>query len=286
MKKQVLSGLLLLLPVLGLLAQKEQKEPSGDLLSILSSDQRMVRLAVDSSICLVRQEYTLMDAKGNEYGRNSDAYFGRRYGLGVISDSGIWVGAEIGTPWVGDRNFEKFRTGDSLRPHLARTYVRRPVQGGFTELSGRPVGGGGLFCMTRPGGLAGIACVHDVRDPGGWMVLLTVKDGMDIGDTTRFGYNTFQPRLSFADSTGKGYVKNMPGDKGLVGGIYYTCVIGMGRISFNAAGILQKDEKGWYVQPLRGNGAGQGGNGAGQPGHGAGRLEENNLQHTKSTRNG
>lgn len=265
MKKQVLSGLLLLLPMLGLLAQKA--DPSKDLLSILSSDQRLVRLAVDSSICLVRQEYTLIDAKGNEYGRNSDVYFGKRYALGVISDSGIWVGSEIGTPWVGDRNFEKFKTGDSLKPHLARTYVRRPAQGGFTELASRPVAGSSdLFCVARPEGLAGIPGVFDVRDPGGWMVLLTSKDGMDIGDSTRFGYNTFQPKLVFADSTGKGYLKNMPEEKGLVGGIYYTCVISLGRISFNAAGILVKDEKGWYVQPLR--------------------RKENNLQHTKSTKNG
>jgi len=269
MKKQVLSGLMLLLPVLGLLAQKEQREPSKDLLAILSSDQRLVRLAVDSSICLVRQDYTLVDAKGNEYGRNSDAYFGRKYGLGVISDSGIWVGAEMGMPWVGDRNFEKFKTGDSLRPHLARTYVRRPAQGGFTELPGRLTGGGELFCIARPEGLAPIGCSFDVRDPAGWLVLVTTKDGMDIGDTTRVVYNTFQPRVTFVDSAGKGYVKNMPQDKDLVGGIYYTCAIALGKISFRAAGILQKDEKGWYIRPLRGRW-----------------MEENNLQHTKSTRNG
>src|ERR1700754_1125043 len=65
---------------------RESREPSaGDLFSALSVDQRFVRLAVDSSICLVRQEYNLIDAKGNEYGRNSDLFFGRRFGLAVIT---------------------------------------------------------------------------------------------------------------------------------------------------------------------------------------------------------
>ena len=254
-------GLLILLPATGLRAQNppKEKDPSKDLLSILSSDQRFVRLAVDSSICLVRQEYTLIDGKGNEYGRNSDAFFGRKFALGVISDSGIWVGAEIGAPWAGDRNFEKYRKGDSLMPHLARTFVRRPAQGGFTELTTHPVAGAGggaaggtgdLFRMTRPEGLPPIACSYDSKDAGGWLVLLSSKDGMEIGDTTKFGYNTFQPKLSFTDSTGKGYVKNMPQEKDLVGGIYYTCSIALGRISFAAAGILQKDGKGWYIQPI------------------------------------
>jgi len=255
MKNYALLSLLMLLPVLGLLAQRESK----DLLSILSSDQRFVRLAVDSSICLVRQEYTLIDKKGNEYGRNSDAFFGRKFGLGVISDSGIWLGAEVGTPWTGDKNFEKFMTGDSLKPHLAKTFIRRPAEGGFTELKSHPVAGGvpgaaagDLIRIARPEGLAPIPGSYDAKDAAGWLVLVTSKDGTDIGDTTKFGYNTFQPRLNFADSTGKGYIKNMPSEKDLVGGIYYTCVVALGRISFSAAGILQKDEKGWYVHPLPG----------------------------------
>jgi hypothetical protein len=248
-----LMSLLILLPDSGLLAQNAPKDPSKDFLSILSSDQRFVRLAVDSSICLVRQEYTLIDGKGNEYGRNSNAFFGRKFGLGVISDSGIWLGAEIGAPWTGDKNFEKFRTGDSLKPHLAKTFIRRPADGGFTELKTHPAAAGGdLFCISRPGQLASIPCSYDAKDAAGWLVLVSSKDGTDVGDTTKFGYNTFQPKLSFADSSGKGYIKNMPSEKDLVGGIYYTCVVALGKISFSAAGILQKDEKGWYVHPLPG----------------------------------
>lgn len=272
-KPAVISLSFFLLSFFGGLAQKDpakdgQKDSPKGLLSILSADQRFVRLAVDSSICLIRQEYTLIDARGNEYGRNSDPFFGRQYGLGVISDSGIWVGAELSSPWTADRNFEKFRSSDSLTPHLGKTFLRRPGQGGFTQLTNHPATPatnhpatpavrGSLFCMGRPEGLASIPCSFDVKDTAGWLVLLTTGGGTDIGDTTHFVYNTFQPKLSFADPSGKGYLKNMPEENNLVGGIYYTCAISLGKISFAAAGILQKDEKGWYIHPFPGRGAGQ-----------------------------
>lgn len=241
-----------LLSFFGALAQKEQP---GNLLSLLSSDQRFVRLAVDSSICLIRQDYTLINATGVEYGRNNDTWFGKKIEVGVITDSGIWVSSALRMPWIGDKNYDGFSKSDSLQPHLSRTWFRRSAQRSFTEWKnpGIPTTpAGALLSLSRPDSLAAIPCAYDQQDTAGWLILLSTKGDPD-SDSSVISYNSWQPKLAASDTEGRAYIKDIPHEKNMLGGIYYACTILLGKIRFTAAGLLARDEKGaWYVQLLPG----------------------------------
>src|SRR6516225_6354876 len=89
--------------------------------SFISGDQKLVRMAIDSSLCILRQEYTLTNRSGNEYGRNGRSYFGKSYTIGVLAEGKIWTDSRIRRPWDMDGNYDRFRGIDSIKPRLSGT---------------------------------------------------------------------------------------------------------------------------------------------------------------------
>jgi hypothetical protein len=208
-------------------------------------------MAVDSSLCILRQEYTLSNRSGSEYGRNGKDYFGKTYTIGVLAGKKVWTDSRLLRPWEGDGNYDRFRSIDSIKPRLSGTFARQLVRSGYTAVKEDSSSRGtdsGLAVLQSPDPLLNIALVGDCRDRGGWLVVAAGRDGFPANDTLPVSYTIYKAQPQFSASDNKGYLKNMPVRENIIGGVYFISNISLGAITFSAAGILEKDKRGWYVQ--------------------------------------
>ena len=85
---------------------------------ILSEWQDMLKQTIDSSVFLLRQDYSLRGKKsGRHYGQGNLPYFGRIYTIGVkISPHLIYTDSRLLTPEKFDTSFTPFAGIDSLEP--------------------------------------------------------------------------------------------------------------------------------------------------------------------------
>ena len=234
-----------------------QTSPGSDA-SFLSGDQKMVRMAIDSSIFIVRQEYTLTNRSGNEYGRNGRSYFGRAYSLGVKANNRIWTNSQILRPWDNDGNYDKFRAIDTIKPRLSGTYVRQVVQSGYVTVTADTAGGNksstgqgydsAIATYRAPDSLPNIELVKNNRDKTGWLAVVATKEPIATNDSLPVSYTIYKAQPQFSTTGNKGYIKNMPVRESVIGGVYYLSTVRLGRITFYAAGVLEKDKDGWYIR--------------------------------------
>ena len=228
---------------------------SGIDASFLSGDQKLVRMAVDSSLCVLRQDYTLSNQKGMRYGRNGKEYFGRTYSIGVMADNKIWTDDRLMRPWEEDANYDKFKTADSIKPHLSTTYARPLVKSAYVPVTPDTTLQGvdsKIAVLWSPDTTSNIGWVRHSPDRGGWLVVMASQEGFNTNDTLPMSYTIYKAQPQFAETGGKGYIKNMPVKENLIGGVYFISRISLGKITFIAAGILEKDKSGWYVQAFPG----------------------------------
>ncbi|MEO5890900.1 MAG: hypothetical protein ABIQ31_11640 [Ferruginibacter sp.] len=230
---------------------KNQKDIVKGLQDLFSSDLKFIMQAVDSSVFLIRQDYTLIDKDGNEYGRNSDAFFGKKYALGVLTDSGLYTTGDILSPWENDRNFDKFKNSDSLKPHLSKIYFKQANDRTFEKSDS------GQFSTTAdtsvivspiPGSRPAIASSAGL-DTAGWLVLANNNQADIMDDSAVLSLTILKPVI-VTEPSGKMYIRNLSAKDDLLGGIFYTSQISLGKILFAAAGILKKDNMGWFIQPF------------------------------------
>lgn len=230
------------------LALSAQTTPGSDA-SFLSGDQKMVRTAIDSSIYIVRQDYTLTNRSGNEYGRNGKSYFGRTYTLGVKANGRIRTDSRVLRPWEPDGNYDKFRAIDTIKPRLSNACARQVVQGGYVQVTTDSAGGdSSIVVYQAPDSLPDIELAKDNRDRTGWLAVAATKEALSANDTVPVSYTIYKAQPQFGVNGPKGYIKNMPVKDNVIGGIYYLSTVRLGKISFYAAGILEKDKEGWYIR--------------------------------------
>jgi len=220
--------------------------------SFLSGDQKLVRMAIDSSLCILRQEYTLTNRSGNEYGRNGKGYFGKAYTIGVLASNRIWTDSRIRRPWDMDGSYDKFRSIDSIKPRLSGTYARQVVRSGYTavkeDTSSRNTDSA-LAVYQSPDTLQNITLVNNYQDRGGWLAIVASEGPVSVNDTLPVSYTIYKAQPQFATpGATKTYIKDIPVKENVLGGIYFISMIRLGKITFAAAGVLGKDKKGWYIQ--------------------------------------
>lgn len=232
-----------------------QKAGNDDLINTLfpsTPNYNFILNALDSSLCIIKQEYTLTGKNGIEYGRNADAFFGKKYALGVITDSGIYTTADILLPWKGDPNFDRFKTSDSLKPTLSKAYYKGINDNTFSMIDSaqfKHKKSYSFVILPIPGTLRGLPATGTKTDTAGWMVMIKSETGAVLNDSTRLNVSVVKQSFS-PDTTGSMYIKNPVSKDKLISGIYYTMRIYNGSILFQAAGILNKDEKGWFIKSL------------------------------------
>ena len=224
-----------------------QSNTNSNLLSLFSSGDKLIKKALDSSVCLVRQEYNLVSkTSGIKYGRQKKAYYGYSYGVGVITSKGIKTNVGVLNPWLQDEPIVK--KYDTLHPQLSDARFKKIAGHNFTEVKGiKPdtITDKSIATYNVDDSLKnwkGINIAGGLKDSTGWIYIIAIKKGETQTDTTALITSAFKAGVARKDSAGIStyYIKNMPSTDQVIGGVYYTCAVTEGRITFCAAGILQK----------------------------------------------
>lgn len=221
-----------------------------DRFDFFSDDDFLVKKSLNNTVCLIKQEYTLIDKNGVEYGRKADPYFGKKYAIGVITDSGIVTVSSIKLPWEKDVNFEPYKKVDSLKPHLSKTYFKRFSDKIFVRLKNRKYVDLNQNTTLLPKGgdsLPKIAYQKFVSESVGWLVLGYLADGQNANDTARLTVSVVKPVFEPVDVNGRVYIKNLVLRDKIIGGVFFSASITTGKVSFSAAGNIQEDSKGYYI---------------------------------------
>ena len=106
------------------------------------TDFNFLLKALNSSVCLVRQDYTLVNAAGKEFGANSKPYWDMKLTVGVAAGGNIYTSAGILYPWKDDNDLKEFLKTDTqhLSPHSSNRYYKRITDSNFIALKSYPVG--------------------------------------------------------------------------------------------------------------------------------------------------
>jgi hypothetical protein len=219
---------------------------SGDI--FLSNDKKLIRMAVDSSLCIVRQDYNLKDKKGDEYGRDGKGYFGRKYTLGIISENKIWTENSINTPWDSDKYFELYKKNDTINTQLSDVAFRRIFNHEYilnTQKSESYDSSGVVTFKTNFKESVNLSKGN--KGKNGWLVIVHSKEDLNKNEKSLIDYTIYNPSPQFQVNSMEGLIKKMPVKENIIGGIYFTTVIKLGEIKFQAAGVLKNKGNEWYI---------------------------------------
>jgi hypothetical protein len=185
-----------------------------------------------------------------EFGWKNSPYFGYQYTIGVVTQNGIKAEQKITTPWIDDKNYRSIKS-DSLKPGLTKTYVKRVTSAAYREYSkpGIDTAGKKAFITYKiSDSLATVGETAAVSDTIGWLDAVTIKKTETLNDASHLSTIISRVQLSYNNHSKTAYLKNFDSKENVLGGVFFTCVINGGRIEFKAAGILKRDNTGWYIE--------------------------------------
>lgn len=249
------AGLIILVLLLQSFDAKAQLDTKSDLISVFSSGDKIVKRALDSTICIVKQEYSLFGKNNKEYGWQGRSYFGSSYRVGVITSSGIKTDRRITMPWADDKNYDQFKKADTLKPRLTKTYTRRLAEKGFSEYADAHIDTAGKsgFVNYASNSPVDINTIKTV-DSAGWVDVVSIRKNHGLSDTVQFVTSVYRASIAYKDTSNVPYIKLNNTKDNIIGGVYYSCIVTRGRIEFQAAGIIKKNAEGWYVDLFTTNG--------------------------------
>jgi|GEM_PF-1511839 len=227
-----------------------QAQTELNLDNLFSDDKKLFRMAIDSSLCIVRQDYVMKSAKGDEYGRAGKSYFGRRYTLGVVADNKVWTLASMATPWVNDRAFEQYKKNDTIQPHLAAVAFRPIVstiyqnEAAATQLEKYD---SSSVMSYRSDNQVSVNSLLSTKDGSGWLVVVSSSEDLDNNEKSRLDVAVYTPKPTFKASEIETPVKRLPFKDNVVGGVYFLATVRAGVVRYHAAGILKNKNNEWYI---------------------------------------
>jgi hypothetical protein len=212
--------------------------------TLVSSQDKLLVSALDSSIVVIRQDYILRDTSGNEFGYRGKPYYGRVFRMGYVINNRVLTDSSLISPWMNDANYlSKAVKVDTLKPYLSETLIKfkgdskwRKIDQDFTT------GNFGMIslydsCFEYP------SLIFDTRneDINGWLIMGYFKEDPIINDTISISYQIVKMKPKFSD--GKASV-TLPilKNKYSIGGFYFVPNVISQRISLVATG---------YVLPVR-----------------------------------
>lgn len=217
----------------------------------VSLDKRLISAAVDSSLCIVRQDYILKDSNNNAYGWQNKDYFGRTYQLGVITGKQIWVDKKTATPWAMDNIYDRYKNNDTIKPELSQVAVRFLPGTGFRNVTYR-INNSMTDFASYPLETERITIPNVKRSKrgDGWLVVVHSREDITQKEECALEYTIYMPNITFAEGANEAVVQKMPVKEKIIGGVYYTYQVRAGQVQFFVAGILRKKGSGWVIESL------------------------------------
>ena len=226
-------------------------QPSIDKIpGLISFDDQLIKAALDSVFFIVRQDYVLRYTRGNiakDFGRGGNEYFGRVYGLVVLSENKFWADGRLKTPWLLDENYRDFQSVDTLIPVLTNTSFRRISEKSFKKYNViiKDSSKSDYFYYETMKDLRSVSNNPNTKDSMGWLVIAYTKDDIQHNDSCDVYLFPFRPRPQYKNNS---YAPiKMPQKEYILGGGYFTVNISVGQIRFSYAGVLYKKAQNWLI---------------------------------------
>jgi hypothetical protein len=235
-----------------LISLAAQAQNELDLENLFSNDKKFFRMAIDSSICIVRQDYVMKSVSGNEYGRSGKGYFGRRYALGVVADHKVWTLANMATPWVNDRTFEQYKKNDTIQPHLATVAFRSLVSTDYQKEENPQLekyDSSGVINY-RVENQASVNSFLNTKDGSGWLVVVSAREDLATNEKSPLNVAVYTPNAIFQNTERETLLKRLTLKDNVIGGVYFVATVRAGVVRYHAAGILTNKNKEWYIVRL------------------------------------
>lgn len=226
-------------------------------LGLLSNEQEFIKLASDSAIFILRQDYILRDTvKHKDYTLNDQPFFGRVYSLAFLTDSILWTDSRILTPWIGDTNFDYYRSRYLFVPVLTDLYCRPIYSRQFEKIEYSRISpdrrldsilnNNSMVLLKQNKYTKYLTPQYNTLDETGWALIIYTEMKISECDTCQVKYAIFKALPDFSNS---GILARQPALPYIIGGIYLLPFIKTGTIHFYVAGFIRKISN-FRVTPL------------------------------------
>lgn len=213
-----------------------------------SSTQQMIESAIKPAFVIVEQSYQLQDSTGQRFGRYGQPEFGKAIGLGILVDSAVIVSEKVAQPWKGDENYQRFR--NDYTPHLYQISCKEigdsmAATVDSARCEGRQVAPGSFALQPYPKAKRGLSVTKPQGQTNGWVVLLCANGSDSLNNVK---YTIYKKTLDVQPDT-TSYALELPQqDAKVLTGVYVVPkTVGVGVISFELAGFVNKDGDAWKI---------------------------------------
>lgn len=226
----------------------------------LTADQQFIKKTTDSVLFVVRQDYILRDTTtGTEYGRGGREYFGRAYGLVVLSEDKLWGENKLKMPWLADTYFAQYSEVDSIQPILSKTAIRSINGKEFREVAIEQLATTtydsllekvALTSYPLKEELPSIAQQAATQNQDGWLVVIYMKGKVTEDENGNLYHLIYRPKPNFNPNSLESKIVDPSITTNVLGGIYFTTNISIGKMELTFAGVLNKRPINWYISTL------------------------------------
>lgn len=223
-------------------------------IDLTSEGQKMVKNALTDAVVLVRQNYVLVNDKQEEFGRSNKDYFGRAYGVGLITDCGLAVPATTAEPWRVDNAFDKYRDSKEYTPKVSETEIRRVGMNRYenitldsTKVRFTADSLTAYLPMVQTPALH--AEMPNNGEVAGWVVILSTNGNLETDETADIAIDAYKYKATFDKLNVRYPLEQTPSMlvKNILGGAFFVPSYSMGQITFKYAGVLVKQGNEWQI---------------------------------------
>ena len=223
----------------------------------LSSNQYIIKNAVDSALFIVQQNYALKDTEtGEMYGRGGNDYFGREFYLAANISENVVIPASIRKPWVKDEAFQSYRDDTTIRPVLSKQTARHVTDTvhntyGYEDHNKTPLDSlyqkNEMYRTNVSFTAKHIPYIQKATDSTGWMVVAYTETPLRENPNAKAKYYIYKVQPDFSVHDSLAFVEKPKVDN-IIGGFWITDSISTGHAHFRIAGMLCNTEEKWYIR--------------------------------------
>ncbi|MBP3254024.1 MAG: hypothetical protein J6M30_05920 [Bacteroidales bacterium] len=221
-----------------------------------SGSQDMVKQAIHDGFYIVRTDFALHDANGEEFVYPDKNYWGRSYSLAIKTELGLVLTDHIKQPWL--YNKESVFDAGRYTPFVQSIQYIALGDSIYKELHMDNLATIENLYTIKYGSDDKFVINHNKENQKGWIVwFLSNEDLSNLPDTSVVPtqISTYIKELDFSKDTVFTLSKNdkdLIKDKTVLGGCYFEPVVtGVGQLSFKLSGVLyMNSNEQWQMQSM------------------------------------
>jgi hypothetical protein len=233
-----------------------QLSASAQLLNLKIGSDALVEGAIKDAIVLVESKYFVQDVESKQaYGRNGKSYFNTVPFLGCKTDNGVITSAQVVTPWVVDKLYDKYRDQSKYQPLLENTLSVRSLS--TDSIQTIDISSKLSFNTDSTLVCTDVACnpsdglmlCSDENDIINWVIWIRQST---TNESPQFGYSIVKKTVEFTND--KGFIDPPASTNSLIGGLYISAkVVSVGLVEFSLSGLVIENSGRWIVEQINVN---------------------------------